>query len=175
MSFVIVEVLIISSSKTNNIENVNYIILLGAGLNKNVPSLTLTRRIDIALHYLNNNPNAKIIASGGKGRNEELSEAEIIAKILENSGINNTRIIKEEKSRNTSENFKYSTELIGNFNEKIIIVSSEFHLFRAKLIARKEGFKNIGTLACSTPLVLLPNYYIREYFAIIKELMVGNI
>ena len=175
LSFITIEILIISNAKTKQSENTIYLIVLGAGLNKDTPSLTLRKRIHTALNYSNNNQTAIIIASGGKGGNEIYSEAEVISKILQENGINNNRIIIEDKSRNTYENLKYSGNFVDNFDKKIVIVSSEFHLFRAKYIARKMGYKNIGTLASKTPSILLLNYYIREYFAIIKELLVGNI
>ena len=175
LSFIITEILIISNAKTNHSENAIYLIILGAGLNKDTPSLTLTKRIHTALIYSKNNQDVIIIASGGKGGNEIYSEAEVISKILQENGINSNRIIIEDKSRSTYENLKYSGNFIDNFDKKIVIVSSDFHLFRAKYIARKMGYKNIGTLASKTPSILLLNYYIREYFAIIKELLVGNI
>ena len=174
LSFIITEILIISNGKTSRSENANYLILLGAGLNKDKPSLTLIRRIYTALNYSNNNHTAIIIASSGKSGNEIYSEAEIISKFLQDNGINSNRIIIEDKSKNTYENLKYSVKFIDNIDKKIVIASSDFHLFRAKFIARKMGYKNIGTLASKTPLILLPNYYVREYFAVIKELIAGN-
>ena len=175
LSFIVVEVLIITNAKTNHSEDADYLILLGAGLNKDKPSLTLLRRIETALSYSRNNSTVRIVASGGKSGNEKFSEAEIIAKVLQDNDINYNRIIIENRSRSTYENLKYSGELIESFNKKIVIVSSEFHLYRAECIARKLGYNNIGTLASKTPLILIPNYYVREYFVLIKEILTGNI
>ena len=175
LSFIITEVLIISNAKESHSENADYLILLGAGLNKDKPSVTLIERIYAVLKYSEKNSTAIIIASGGKGSNEKYSEAEVISKYLQDKGISNNRIIIEDKSGSTYENLNYSGKLIDNLDTKIVIASSDFHLFRAKCIAKKLGYKNIGTLAGKTPLILLPNYYTREYFAIIKELLIGNI
>ena len=175
LSFIIVEGLIIINAKTKNSEDANYLMILGAGLNGDSPSLTLMRRINTASHYSKNNPNVKIIASGGKGNNSKLSEAEVISRVLQNNNVDSNQITIEDKSKNTYENLKYAGELIDNFDEKIVIVSSEFHLFRIQCIAKNIGYKNIGTLASRTPSILLPNYYVREYFAIVKEWMIGNI
>ncbi|GHT56727.1 hypothetical protein FACS1894109_06630 [Spirochaetia bacterium] len=97
-----------------------------------------------------------------------------MAALLENNGIEKNRIIMEDVSTNTYENLIFSRNLI-NINKKIVIVSSDFHLFRAKSIARKIGYKDIGGIGSKTPPLLLLNYYVREYFAVIKEVITGNI
>lgn len=175
LSFIIIEGLIIINAKTKHSDNANYLILFGAGLNRNTPSLTLVGRIDATINYSKNNPYTKIIVSGGKGSNEKLSEAEVMSKALQNNGVDINRIVIEDKSKNTYEDLKYSGEMIENVEKKIVMASSEFHLFRIQCIAKKLGYKNMGTLAGRTPPILLPNYYVREYFAIIKELTMGNI
>ncbi|MDR1390543.1 MAG: YdcF family protein [Treponema sp.] len=175
LSFILIEINVINNAKTNQVENADYIILLGAGLNGKNPSLTLTRRINTAIDYLKLNQNTKIIVSGGRGRDEDISEAEVISNVLQNNGISAEHIVLEDKSRNTLENLKYSGEIINDYNKKVLIVSSEFHLFRAKSIAKKIGYKNIYTLASKSPRILLVNYYVREYFAVIKEIIVKNI
>jgi uncharacterized SAM-binding protein YcdF (DUF218 family) len=175
LSFFIIEGIIIKNSKTTKYQNADYIIVLGAGLNKNNPSLTLSKRINTALKYLKENKNTLIIVSGGKAAGTKISEAEAMATVLKNNGINTNRIITEDKSTNTYENLKYSQKLIDNLDKKIVIISSGFHLFRAKQIAKKIGYKNIGTIASKSVFILLPNYYFREYFAILKALFTGNI
>jgi uncharacterized SAM-binding protein YcdF (DUF218 family) len=172
--FIIIEGLIINDAQNKNIENANYIIILGAGLNGSVPSLTLLQRINVAVGYLNKNTNTNVIVSGGKGFRETFTEAEVMSKLLQNNGIESNRIIIEDRSTNTYENLIYSGKLI-DLNKKIIIVSSGFHLFRAKNIAKKIGYKNIGGIASKSPLLLLPNYYVREYLAILKEIIMKNI
>jgi len=170
-SFIIIESLILINARYKNHENADYIIILGAGLYRGGPSLTLFRRINAAINYSYNNPNVKIIVSGGTPEGMRISEAEVMSRVLQSSGININRIIIEDRSSNTYENLKYSSELISNLNKKVVISSSEFHLFRAQIIAKKLDYENIGTLASRTPDILLPNYYLREYFAVIKTLL----
>ncbi len=174
LSFVILEVLIIHDSRNKNIEHAYCIVLLGAGLNGSKPSLTLLQRMNAAEKYLKENKLTKVVVSGGQGNDETSTEAEIMSTLLQYTGIEPDRIIIEDKSTNTYENLSYSAKLI-DIDKKILIASSGFHLFRAKNIARKLGYKNIGGIASGTPLLLLPNYYVREYFAVIKEKLVGNI
>ena len=178
LSFVIIEIFVIFNAKSRNYENADYLIILGAGLdrrNPSYPSVTLTRRIRMAINYSKHNPDVMIIVSGGTGRNNEHSEAEVMSRVLQRNDINRERIIIEDRAVNTLENLSFSGDLIKNLDKKVVIVSCDFHLFRARLIANKIGYTNIGTLASRTKRVLLPNYYVREYFAVIKELMVGNI
>jgi uncharacterized SAM-binding protein YcdF (DUF218 family) len=88
-------------------------------------------------------------------------------------GIKEERIIKEDKSTSTMENFKNTKEIVlkdNSENIRILIVTNDFHMFRAKLLARRNGFIPYG-LPSSTPWSILPNCYIREYFAVLKSLV----
>ncbi len=174
LSFIIIEGLIINHAQNKNTEDAYCVVLLGAGLNGSAPSLTLLQRIDAAVTYLQENNKTKVVVSGGKGIRETVTEAEVMSKVLQNNGIEADRIILEDRSNNTLENLTYTGQLI-DIDRKVVIISSGFHLFRAKCIARKIGYKNIGGIGSKTPLLLLPNYYVREYFAFLKELLVDNI
>jgi uncharacterized SAM-binding protein YcdF (DUF218 family) len=174
LSFIIIEGLVIYNAQNKNIENAHYIIILGAGLNGSRPSLTLLQRINVAIEYLEKNKHVVVVVSGGKGSHEKFTEAEVMSRLLQNNGIENARIIMEDRSANTYENLIYSGNLI-DINKKTIIISSGFHLFRAKSIAKRIGYKDIGGMASKTPLLLVPNYYVREYLAVIKEIMIKKI
>ena len=54
------------------------VIVLGCKVNGDRPSLMLQRRLDTAVAYLNENPDARCIVSGGQGDNETRSEAAVI-------------------------------------------------------------------------------------------------
>jgi uncharacterized SAM-binding protein YcdF (DUF218 family) len=174
LSFVIIEGFIIHNAQNKNTENAQYVIILGAGLNGTGPSLTLLQRINTAIEYLNKNNDTTVVVSGGRGFLKTVTEAEVMAELLQRNGIQKHRIILEDRSTNTYENLLYSGNLIYG-NKKTIIVSSEFHLFRAKSIAKRIGYTNIGQIASKTPPLLVPNYYVREYLAVIKEVMIKKI
>jgi uncharacterized SAM-binding protein YcdF (DUF218 family) len=55
--------------------------------------------------------------------------------------------------------------------EKIIFVTSDFHIFRARILARRFGF-DAYAIAAPTPRVILLNSYLREFFAFIKSMLV---
>ncbi|WP_163100153.1 YdcF family protein [Peribacillus alkalitolerans] len=148
-------------------ETAEFLIVLGARVKGTVPSLSLQYRIEKAAEYLLENPHVIVIASGGQGPGEEISEAEAIKRGLIEQGVEDHRIIKEDKSTNTVENIKFSKELIPDHLEKGMIVTNDFHLFRSKMIAQDLNIPLDG-LSAKTPLVAIPKSYSREYLAITK-------
>ncbi|MCU9810564.1 YdcF family protein [Paraclostridium sp. AKS81] len=93
-------------------------IVLGASVKNTTPSLTLRGRLDKAIQYLDESKDdCYIVVSGGKGSDEKLSEAKAMENYLVEHGVNKDKIILEDKSTNTYENFKYSKEKI----EKTVI------------------------------------------------------
>lgn len=138
-------------------------------------SKALKRRLDTALIYLNDNPDSKIIVSGGQGKGEEISEALAMKNYLVSMGINEMRIMMEDQSTNTEENIRFSQSFINGKNQKIVVVTNKFHVFRATLIAKKQGMINVEGLGAPTDDILVIHYHVREFFAIVKDKIVGNI
>ena len=149
----------------------DYIIILGARVKGEVPSLALQYRIDAAALYLKNNKKAIAIASGGQGPGEDISEAESIKRGLLKRGIDGSRILLEEKSTDTVENIRYSKILIPKHFDAGLVVTNDFHLYRAKSIARDQGL-NLQGLPAKTPTIAIPKSYSREYLAITKYYLV---
>jgi uncharacterized SAM-binding protein YcdF (DUF218 family) len=171
--FIIIESLIIYFSLNEQMNKSDYLLILGAGLHGEKMSLTLSQRMDKSIEYLDRYPKTKIIVSGGKGMGEDITEAEAMKMFLLSRGISKNQIIKEEKSRSTSENFRYSKEVLDKIDNrkeiKIAIVTTNFHMFRARFLAERAGFENICSVPSELHPILIPNYYVREYFAVIKS------
>ncbi|MGE7183175.1 YdcF family protein [Peribacillus sp. NPDC006672] len=148
-------------------ENANYLIILGARVKGSVPSLSLQYRIDKAAEYLSANEHTVVIVSGGKGPGEDISEAKAMQQGLIAHGIEEERIMMEDKSTTTHENIVFSKELIPDTAASGLIVSNDFHIYRAVEIAKKEGLDMKGVPA-KTPKVALLKSYTREYLAITK-------
>ncbi len=170
----ILEIPIISAAHTSVPSSVDYLILLGAGVNGTVPSLSLLDRLETATNFMHANPNCKVIVTGGQGPGEDISEAEAMSIYLINQNIAADRIIKEDKASNTYENLAYSLKIIETSTKKettaptIAVVSSEYHLYRAKLCAEKLGY-SVYTIAAPTSNWLLKiNYFLREAPAVVK-------
>lgn len=172
-SFVMVQALIKSSAISDSDEQIDYMVILGAGLWDSQPSPTLMRRLEKGIEYLKNHPESKVIVSGGLGANEEVTEAEAMAVFLTSKGIEEDRIIKEDRATNSFENLTFTKEILdaltdGHGVSDIMIVTSDFHLFRTKMLAKRVGFSPYG-LAAETPSSITVKYAIREYFAVIKS------
>ncbi|GAM13913.1 YdcF family protein [Mesobacillus selenatarsenatis] len=153
-------------------KNADYMIILGARVKGKVPSLALKYRIDHAANYLKENPNTIAIASGGKGPGEDISEAECIKRELIQHGIEESRIILEDKSTDTYENIGFSEKFIPENAEIGLVVTNDFHIFRAKMIADNEELK-INGLAAKTPIQAVLKSYAREYLALTKYFMIN--
>ncbi len=149
------------------------VIVLGAGVNGTQPSLALQSRLDAAASYAKEYPEIPIVLSGGQGYGEEITEAECMRRYLANAGIDEKRLLLEEKATDTAENFRYSKEILKECGYApqemtIAVVSNDFHLFRAGLLARREGLTVTGVGAPIPWLHLEINYYVREAFALVK-------
>lgn len=173
--FCIVEGFIISESLKPTENNADYVIVLGAQVRGNQPSLTLKMRIETAANYLLENKESVVICSGGQGEGELITEALAIKKGLLERGIEENRILLEEKSTNTVENLKFSKEMIHEPGAKVVVVTSDFHVFRAKKIAEHIGYHNLSMCSANEFLVTTISYYVREFFALTKDRVVGNL
>lgn len=174
--FFIVEIAIIIFPKSNS-KYSNYVIILGAGVRGETPSLTLVQRLDKAIEYIGNQDNkVKIIVSGGQGNGENISEAEAMKRYLVEKGVKE-EIIMEDKSRNTRENLIFSKEIIEKDSNKKIedmdikIITSDFHALRSNLIASSLGYENRSFYTNRTLAPLMPVMYSREFFAIVKYIL----
>lgn len=170
-----IEGLIIVNSYTDDDLPVDYIVVLGAGLYGDVPSPSLMYRLEKALEYAEKYPRIPIVVSGGQGPDEWITEAEAMKRFFVQHGIEAERIIKEDGSTNTGENLLFTREVIKYEGESkkpaLMIVTSEYHMFRAKFLARRSGFIPYGKCAPTPayPRYLKPLYYLRECFAVIKS------
>lgn len=153
-------------------KDVNCVIVLGAGLKGDKITLTLYERLKTAVEYLEKNENIKVIVSGGQGEGEDISEAQAMEKFLIEKSIDKKRIVKEENSTNTSENFKYTREKLNSLGfshyKKVLVVTNSFHIYRSKILAHRNGFIAYGLPANTHP-ALKPNFYVREVFAVVKS------
>lgn len=155
----------------------DYVIVLGAGVRGTVPSLSLKERIQAAYDYLTANPDAVAVLSGGQGPGEEITEAACMYRELTQMGIDGSRLLTETVSYSTMENLTNSLQVLeahsGIRPARIAIVSSEYHLFRAGLFAKRLGLEAHGIPAKTTWFPLRLNYYLREIVAVWKYFVLG--
>lgn len=179
--FSFVEFKIVSYPKETTTKS-DYIVVLGARVVGKEPGLTLKGRLERACEYATKyNNKCKIVVSGGKGDGERISEAEAMKRYLVSKGIDENRIIKEDKSVNTQQNFLFSKDKIENdsnksiSNIKVTAVTTDFHAFRSSLYAKRAGYKEVSFFTRSSEKILIPVMYTREFFAVIKAYTIAAI
>jgi uncharacterized SAM-binding protein YcdF (DUF218 family) len=172
VSFVFIETLIILSARPKHTEKSDYLVVLGAGLRGKSPSIPLLQRLCASLEYVEINPSIKIVVSGGRGTDESITEAEAMKRFLIKHGVAKEQIIKEERSTSTLENLKFTTEILEELEKKenieVTIVTNNFHMFRAKFLAKRQGLKVYGYPAPLNQMLVLI-CFVREYFAVINS------
>lgn len=177
--FIFVEAMIIRQSMMLPEQEAEYLIVLGAKVNGRSPSLILKYRIQKAAEYLNVHNDVRVVVSGGKGSDENISEAEAMYNGLVELGIAKERILMEDRSTSTKENLDFSAEVIaadGHDIEqtRVLVVTTDFHVLRALKIAKKAGYQNVEGLAAKSVWYLVPTNYVREFLAVVKDKIVGN-
>lgn len=191
--FLAFEAVIFSAGRRAPEGDAKYVIILGAQVRGEVPALVLDARIKAAADYLLEHPGAVAVASGGQGSGESITEAEAIKRGLMRKGIAEERILLEERSTSTAENLKFSAEVIaayetaaaaqpdgaargdGGVPEKVVLVTNDFHVYRAARLAGKMGYGQVSGLGATDFFAVTIQYYVREFFAIIMESLRGNL
>ncbi len=173
--FMLVEGIIIYNGRKQPGPGADYVIVLGAQVRGTALSRALRNRLDTAYEYLADNESSRIIVSGGQGDGEDISEAEAMYRYLITKGIKAERILKEDQSVNTYENILFSKALMAEGNHNVVIVTSRFHIFRALGISKKLGLGGAEGLGAPADDILVLNYYVREFFAVMKDKLAGNI
>lgn len=174
IAFVFVEGLILSQFNAKATDDADYMIVLGAQWKQNGPSYVLQKRLEKAIMYLENNPDTIVIVSGGQGGNEPITEAEGMKSYLMQNGIVEERILMENRSTSTYENLVFSWELLDPEKDSVVLVTNNFHVYRAVQIAEKQGYEHIEGLAASSYPGMVPNNLLREFFGVLKDFLVGN-
>lgn len=150
------------------------IIVLGAAVHGKTPSRTLKNRLNKAVEYHTKNPDAIIIVSGGQGAQEDITEAEAMKIYLIEHGVKSDKIVKEDKSTSTTENFKFSKEILDKHfsgDYSVAFITNEYHILRASLCAKRAGFESTTHLHSNTTLSYLISGTLRECLAVVKYII----
>ena len=142
--FLILEAVVILHSRDHIQGEPGAMVILGAKLNDDGPSLFLQRRLEAALAYLEDHPDVLVVVSGGQGSDEPDAEANGMEQFLRQRGFAGT-ILKEDQSHNTKENLQNSKDMLAgagyDVKDGVILVSNDFHLARAKLLGNRFGYR----------------------------------
>ena len=172
------EAVIIRKSFGDPKEQVDYVVVLGAKVNKEGPSVSLWDRICAAYEYAEEHPEAILILSGGQGTDEPITEAECMFRELFWMGIDPDRLWCEGFATSTWENLHFSLDLIeektGQRPERIGVLSSEYHLFRASLFAKANDVEFVGIPARTSRWGQRINHFMREVAGVWHYLILGG-
>lgn len=158
---------VITDSQKNDIA-----VILGAGLNGDQVSERLKIRLDTALAVLKDNE-LPIIVSGGQGKDELISEAEAMKRYLVDEGIEINRIILEDQSTSTYENLLFSKNIIDGENPKIVLITSDYNMYRAKRIGKRLGMDIQGASATNSESERIDRIP-REVLSVIKDFVIAQ-
>ena len=137
------------------------LLILGSCLKDQELSPTLRARLEMGANLLKQNPNLKVIVTGGKGTDT----------LIEEYGIGEERILVEDQSSNTFENLLFSKRLLTG--EKVAIVTNEFHSVRTSLLARRLGIPHV-VIGVKTPSKKRYKWECREHLALVKSWLVDR-
>jgi uncharacterized SAM-binding protein YcdF (DUF218 family) len=166
-------------SRAGGLNNpVNAIIVLGSGTPGGVPSPPLRARLDLALALAQQHPQAVVAVSGGVDFGETLSEAQVMGDYLRAQGLPPARIVQEEASTSTELNLRLTQPVLAargvGLGDPVVVVTSDFHTWRAGRIAHRQGWQSVQTVGASTPLYIRYNAWLREYFAVASSWLLGE-
>lgn len=166
--FVYTQIWIIRGMFAGRTGRCSVLVILGAHVEGRKISESLRRRLERAYTYYLDHPDIQMIVSGGKGKGEDISEAEAMRRYLLAKGVPEEKILCEDQSTTTKENLKYSRRYLPDPTGETGIVTNNFHMYRAVSLAHRLGYGKVVPIPCSCPPVLFGNYMVREFFAVWK-------
>lgn len=146
------------------------VIVLGAGLRRDKPTTLLRYRLDKAYEYAVAHPEVLVVTSGGQGRDEWVPEGQAMRQYLIEKGLDPARVVAENASTSTEENFAFSLEVLRQYgmdeNTPMVYVSNAFHCYRGGCYAKRAGFTTVTSLPAATPWRSVLPCYLREALAL---------
>ena len=168
-------------SRITGLRRADFVVVLGAGLHDGdgVPPLLASRLERAWRVYQTLSARRKtspvLIVSGGQGSDERISEAEAMARYLIERGVPEDHVVREDQSRTTEENLTFSQAIMERSRSgyRCIIVTSNYHVFRAAIVARRLGLDGQVTGA-RTAGYYWPSAMLREFAAVFLSYKVVN-
>lgn len=125
------------------------------------PQLEL--RMETALQEYHRQPRI-IITCGGQGYNEPAPEGELMRQWLVDKGVPEERVFSEGTSTNTMQNLKNARRFLPEGENRITVITSDYHLPRAMQMARDAGYRPDGIGSPCKPEYWVKNH-LREVLA----------
>ena len=154
----------IGDNDLSSLENIDCILILGAGIWGDSPSPMLQDRLEEGIKLYNDGVAPKIIMSGDHGR-EEYDEVNIMKEYAIEQGVPSEDIFMDHAGFSTYESIYRAKEIFGA--ENIVIVTQEYHLYRALYIANKLGINAYGVNSD-------PRKYSGQTYRELREILARN-
>ena len=135
---------IISIDEAKDLTDVDCILVLGAGVYGNKPRPMLEDRILTGIELYNNGIAKKIIMSGDHGQ-EDYDEVNVMKSYAIDEGINSSDIFMDHAGFSTYDSIYRLKEIFEV--DKVVIVTQEYHLYRALYIAKELEIEAYGVSA----------------------------
>ncbi|MBQ6450557.1 MAG: YdcF family protein [Solobacterium sp.] len=162
-------VLMIRGAQEQEMGRNDPVIVLGSDIKPDgTPTEMVVNRLERACQYLEDNPESIVIVCDGILMKNGMTEAQAMKNWLVEHGIEEKRILLEEKSLSTKENLENAMQLLEDPAQEVLISTNAFHQFRAQKLAHDLGM-NAKPLTSPTPWYVVPTYYLRELMAIIAQ------
>lgn len=152
---------IIENSNYSSLENIDCIIVLGAGIWGDKPSPMLEDRLLETIDLYQNNVSSKIIMSGDHSK-EEYDEVNIMKNYAIEKGIPSENIFMDHAGFSTYESIYRAQKIFEA--KKVVIVTQKYHLYRALYIANQLGLEAYGVGAD-------PRQYVGAIYREIREIL----
>ncbi len=123
-------------------DEADYALVLGLALENGEPTDDLIARLDTARAYLEEHPEAQLILTGGNADESGRTEAEVMRDLLTARGVPEDRLLLEDRSATTKENFANTARMFPQ-DTPVVLISSNYHMDRAVKTAKNAGFSNI--------------------------------
>ena len=152
------------------------VVVLGCRVYDSGPSRMLISRVNAAAAFLKAHPDVYCVVSGGQGEDEPMSEAQCMYDMLVDRDIAPERILTEDASCSTRENIEFSLAIIKEkgLPERLALVTNEYHLCRAAMLASEYGCES-RAIGARSQYILLPTYFVREIFGVLWEELTGGL
>ena len=155
---------ILSGSEASKLEDIDCILVLGAGNWGGKPSPMLEDRLIQAIELYKNNVSSKIIMSGDHGR-DEYDEVNIMKDFAIEKGIPSENIFMDHAGFSSYESVYRAKEIFEA--KKIVIVTQKYHLYRALYIANQLGIEAYGVASD-------PRQYVGAVYRELREILARN-
>lgn len=160
--------------KRDNRPDAELVIVLGMALENGKPTGDLIARLCTAAGYMRLHPLAGTIVTGGNRSESSESEADVMRHILIEQRIEEHRILVEDRSVDTVDNFRNIARMV-NPSEPCVLVTSSYHMRRAAALAKEAGFSSVQMLPAKPELLFLPANLMWETVCLAEHILTGKV